>query len=137
MAESGSQRVPSVAAVAVALLLGTTFSEYAQISSAVITSACWMQLVAVIVLCWTTRRCRVRSVSGAITVLIVLLAMLRWNLSSAAFETLPVHQLAQQGTSVVEMDLRVDSVPFEYERPLSTVGSVSHDDSWQTRFIAT
>ena len=137
MAGSGSQRIPSIAAIAVALVLGTTFAEYSQVPSAVLVPACWVQLVVVFVL-WRRTQTGIGNVlPGAITILVVLLSMLRWDLSSAAFEALPIHQLAQQQTSIVEMELQVDSVPFEYERPGTPSDFEANDDRWQTRFVST
>lgn len=133
-----SHRVHLIAAVAVALAAGTIAAEYISFSTPVLVSVGWT-LVAFLILaqCVAASSSSQRMVFFATLLLLTaVIAATRWNISSRKHDALRLHQLAERGEVTVVVDVRVASVPFEYERPVSEFSNDRSRERWQTRFTA-
>jgi competence protein ComEC len=138
MTKPRSHRVPLIAAITIALSLGTLAAEYLVLPTSVLLAVSWALtpfLVAThCVPCSVSSR-RLLFRVGCL-LLIGVLAATRGNIAALKHDSLPLHQLAMRGDVTIVMDVRVESVPYEYERPVSEFGSERSSDSWQTRFTA-
>jgi len=133
-----SHPVQLIAAMTVALALGTVAAEYLELPTSWLLIASWgLSAFVAGSQCFPNpgpaRRLVLRV---ALLLLTGLLAATRWNVSSQHHDSLLLHQLAERGDVTVVLDVQVDSVPFEYERPVSAFANESSAETWQTRFTA-
>jgi len=133
-----SHRIQPIAAIALSLSLGTVASEYFALPTSALLAISWALASCLTVVQFSSNIARSRRVllCTGLLLLVGVLAATRWNISSLRHDSLPLHQLAKRGDVTVVLEVQVESVPFEYQRPASELNAQRSSDEWQTRFTA-
>ncbi len=133
-----SHRVHLIAAIAIALAAGPVAAEYITFSTSVLVSVSWTLVTFLILAQFISASSSLQRtlLRATLLLLIGVIAATRWNISCQKHDALPLHQLAERGDVTVVIDVQVESVPFEYERPVSKLSNDRSRERWQTRFTA-